>query len=94
MDIKAMFEKYNDEYLQFDNVENPVHQRPDLCAFLTLDRLCPDTLNIVASVSHDQIWLDTDVAGLSKNATEDDILLLTRCGVNFDEDTESLFMFV
>ena len=94
MDIKAMFEKYNDEYLQFDNVENPVHQRPDLCAFLTLDRLCFGHFNMVASAGHDQIWLDTDVAALSNTVTEDDILLLVRCGVNFDEDTESLFMFV
>lgn len=41
IDLKEAFNKHGDEYLKFERVENKLHSRHDLCAFLLLDRLLP-----------------------------------------------------
>lgn len=94
--MKDWFEKYGDEYCEFEHVpaERRLSERPDLCAFLLLHRLVPGTHDMVSAGEHDQIWLDVDVAALELVATEDDVLTLVRCGVMLDDETESLQMFV
>ena len=83
-----IFEKFNDDYLKFDRVENKKSQRPDLHAFLLLDELFPGTSDIIGAACHDEIYLDVDPEGLS----EENILELVRCGVRYSDD--SLCMFV
>jgi hypothetical protein len=92
MKLEKMFAKHDDEYLEFKRIENPRHPRPDICAFLMLHEVCPGTGDMVCSAEHDQIWLDVDVKKLAKVATSDLIRDLTRCGVLYDEGTESLSM--
>ena len=90
MNLKEVFEKYSDEYIEFDRIVNPRHQQPDICAFLMLADLVPNLgRDVVAGAEHDKIWLDTDCEKLAEVATD-----LIRCGVMYDEDTESLSMFV
>ena len=94
LDIKSAFMKYkDDEYLEFKKIVNTSYQRPDLCAFLLLDKLVPGRRNIVSSAEHDEIWLDVEPKDLAKVATEEDILYLVRCGVMYDQLTDSLHMF-
>ena len=101
LDLKAAFEKCDDEFLKFERVESPRHPRPDLCAFLMLHDLAPREPNrdghirdMISAAEHDEIYLDTDCELLATNATEDDIVTLTRCGIRYDDDLESLCMFV
>lgn len=95
IDLNEAFERHNDEFLKFELVENKLHSRPDLCAFLLLDKLIPsDSRDMVCAAEHDQIFLDTDCGKLAEMATEDDIITLTRCGVFYEDDTDSLAMFV
>ncbi len=96
MDLNEIFEKFSDEYIKFGNVKDKLHPRPDICAFLLLDKLCPDKegQDMVSAAEHDEIWLDVDCEKLAVIATEEDILTLTRCGVRYDSETESLAMFV
>jgi hypothetical protein len=95
MDIHETFEKFNDEYFNFDSIKNKFHSRPDLCAFLLLDKLLPnDGRDMVCGAEHDEIFLDADLERLAEVATEEDVLTLTRCGVRYDSDTGSLAMFV
>lgn len=94
IDLDATFEKHNDDYLKFERVENKLHSRPDLCAFLLLDKLLPnDGRDMVCAAEHDEIFLDADCEKLAEVATEEDILTLTRCGVHYDSYTDSLAMF-
>jgi len=94
MDLKEVFDKFEDEYIKFDRVTDRLSERPDLHAFLLLDRLLPGKKgNMVAAAQHDKIWLDTDCERLAEVATEADILTLVRCGVMYDDDYESLAMF-
>jgi len=83
IDLEEVWDKYDDEYLNFKAVENPLHNRPDIAAFLLLDKLVPtnNSSDMVCAASHDEIFLDTDVSNLAKVATEEDILTLIRCGV-------------
>jgi diadenosine tetraphosphatase ApaH/serine/threonine PP2A family protein phosphatase len=95
-EARELFDKHDDEFLKFERVpqDRKLSNRPDLCAFLLLDRLVPGgTSDIVAGAAHDEIWLDTDVDKLIAVASEDDIVTLVRCGVRYDEDIESLAMF-
>lgn len=86
----------SEDFLKFDRVtgERRLANRPDLCAFLLLDRLVPGTHDMVSSAEHDQIWLDVDVEKLAAVITPDDVATLQRCGVFLAVDVESLSMFV
>jgi len=88
--MKGLFDKYHDEYLEFDRVENKRSTRPDLHAFLLLDELFPGNKDIISSAGHDQIWLGIETEDIEK-LTQDQILELTRCGVMYDEDSLSMF---
>lgn len=94
IDIAATFEKYESEFLKFDLVENKTSYRPDLHAFILLDRLVPGKSDIVCSAEHDEIWLNVNMDYLANSATEEEILELIRCGIRFDKETDSLAMFV
>lgn len=95
LDIEETFAQLADsEFLNFDLVENKLHTRPDLHAFLLLDNLVPGTRDMVDDADHDIIYLSTDIEELAKVATIDHIRELSRCGVMFDEEAGSLAMFV
>ena len=49
MDIQEAFEAAKDKYLKFDRIENPLHHRPDVCAFIRLDQLVPGKFGIIAA---------------------------------------------
>ena len=68
-----------------------MHPRPDLCAFLMLDKLYPnDSWKMICMAEQDKIFLDVDCEML--DATEEELIDLHRCGVDFDDG--SLVMYV
>ena len=94
IDVRAMFEAHADEYLKFEDVEQKLSTRPDLHAFIKLNRMVPGTSDIVAAAGHDEIYLDVEIDALATVATEADIVELARCGVLYDSSTDGLAMFV
>ena len=91
IDLQSTFEKFDDEYLKFERVENKLHSRPDICAFLLLDKLLPnDGEDIIACSEHDEYFLSVSCEQLAEVVTEEDILMLVRCGIHYNEDLESL----
>lgn len=96
LDLHETFEKFNDDYIKFDLVKDKLHRLPDVCAFILLDKLVPSEkdMDMVSAAEHDVIYLNTDCDKLAEVATEDNILTLTRCGVFYDSDVDSLSMFV
>lgn len=98
INLKEAFEKVAAmpvEYRHFGKIDNRLHDRPDICGLLYLDRLLPNPgFEIIAVAEYEQIWLDTDIKELAEVATEEDILYLDRCGIVYDGDTKSLTMFV
>lgn len=84
---------YGEEFLKFDKVVNKRCGRPDLHAFLMLHELFPGDRDMVASAEHDEIWLDVTDEQIESLADEQ-ILELSWCGVRYDEECDSLCMFV
>ena len=96
-----LFKKYEDsEFLHFDQIAVKSTNRPDLHAFVLLDRLVPSETHrlgygsdMVSGAEHDEIFLDTDLEKLAAVITEEQVVELSRCGVRIWED-ESLTMYV
>jgi hypothetical protein len=96
IDLKAAFEAAEEEFLEFEQIENPLHPRPDICAFMKLHQLVPANpdRDMVAAAEHDEIFLEVDPEALAAVATQEDIVYLHRCGVRLSSETDSLAMFV
>lgn len=93
INLKETFDKFDDEFLDFERVESPLSNRPDLHAFLLLDQLCPGDKDMICAAEHDEFWLSIDTDALASVATEEQIRDLIRCGIRFDDDVDSLCMF-
>lgn len=95
IDLAWAFEKHDDTYCKFKDIKDPPNARPDISAFIYLDRLLPNPgRDMVSAAEHDEIYLGIDCEKLAEVATEDDVIFLSRCGVRFDEGLDSLCMFV
>lgn len=94
VNLQELFEKYEGkEYGKFSRVENKLSVRPDLCAFILLDKLVPNPgSNIVRAAEHDEFYIDIDMDELAKAATNEDILTLIRCRVQYSDELDSLFI--
>lgn len=95
--LAEVFEKFDDEYLKFEDIKTQLSSRRDLHALMLLDKLCPGEYSsdsIVGGAEHDEIYLNIDIAALEAAAEESDILDLIRGGVRYDEDGDALRLFV
>lgn len=95
MNLKELFEKHDGEYGHFERVQNKLSDKPDLHAFLLLNKTCQSTKgDLITAAEHDKIWLGTLIASFETNATEEIVVELIRCGVMFDDQFQSFSMFV
>lgn len=83
----------NCEGLKFEKVNYPLSRRPDLHAFILLDRIMPSDRDIVEAAEHDVIYLSIDVDKLAEVITEEQLLELLRCGVSYDSQYDCLYLF-
>ena len=99
MTLAERFEQYtDDDYLEFERIENKRCNRPDLHAFLLLNELQPTPCNsitgyadIISAAEHDEFWIGVDVDKLE--LTDEQILELVRCGVMYSEEYDGLHMW-
>ena len=96
MDLQERFEAVSDEeFLKFDRVKVRFSERPDLHAFIMLDKLLPDPdRDIVAGAGRDIIYLSVDAEKLNAVITDEQVIELSRCGIIYDLDGEGLASFV
>jgi hypothetical protein len=82
-ELRAFYgsDSVSNEFLEFDRIEKKLSKRPDLHAFLLLDKLVPGKSDMICAAEHDQIWLGVDVEELLEVATEQQLIDLHRCGV-------------
>jgi hypothetical protein len=93
-DIHEAFEECEDEFGKFERVENPLHPRPDICAFMMLHAMLGGSGDMVCGAEHDEIYLDVDAEKFAAVATKEQVRDLRRCGVMWSSDSDSLSMFV
>lgn len=93
--LEAFFEAHNDEFLKYERVkpERRLHARPDLNAFLLLDKLVPGDTDLISAAMHDEIFFGVEPYQVMKAASEEDLLDLIRCGFRLPKGTDSLGMF-
>ena len=80
-----------------DSVETDyTASRQDLKAFNLIAQLLPDAEggDIVSCAEHDVIWLNVEPEDLNEVITDEQIQTLIQCGVMYDDDVDSLSMFV
>lgn len=93
MDIHAQWEQFSDDHIEFDGVKSKLSQRPDLHAFMWLDRRFPGGKgDIVSSAEHDEFYLDVTSEQIAQ-LTDDEVHDLVRCGVRYDSTLDCLCMF-
>jgi hypothetical protein len=90
-ELEALFDKHKDEYNHFERIQTPLHSRPDLTAYLLLDKLVPGTKDMISFAKHDQYSTSIHPDDFCKVATEEDVITLIRCGMMFDEEMEFSF---
>jgi hypothetical protein len=96
--INEVFERNAHEYCKFERVEDKLHKCPDICAMIKLSSLAYDDIHeiighdIVSCASRDLITLSVGPDELKNTTTEDDIIMLIRCGVSYDDDQECFVM--
>lgn len=90
--VDDLFKKVDNEYHKFEKIPKAErrHERQDLCAMLYLHEKLGGKGDAVSAAEHDQIWLGFEKL---EKLTEEDVLYITRCGVMYDSDTDSLFMW-
>lgn len=93
MTLAEMFKVCDIDYLEFDMVEKKLSQRPDIHAFMLLDRLQPGSFNMISAAEHDEFTLSIDCDELGKVVTLDQVRDLYRCGVRYSEEYNLLSMF-
>lgn len=98
-DLHEAFEAANPEHSKFDRipVTDRPSTRPDLCAFLRLDKLMPgDPTNVddlISYARHEEFYLSIDPHEFAKVATQEDVVYLVRCGVGYDVSEDGFYMF-
>lgn len=97
-DVIGLFRKHEDEeYIKDKRIapERRLHRRPDINAFLLLDRLLggEGTRDIICAAEHDEFFLDAGPESIAERATEEDIVDLIRCGVRYDGSHGGFAMF-
>jgi hypothetical protein len=93
-EIRDLFEEFSHEYLKFNRIKVPMSKRPDLHAFLMLDKLVPRDRDMIAGAEHDEIHLDIELSELTPVVTVEEVIDLIRCGIRIHEDGYHLCMFV
>lgn len=86
-DIIDEFEAYAEtEFLHFERVENPRSGRPDVHAFILLDKLCPGLEGMIVAGEPDRVVLGVEVSDLLRaEISGDEICELVRCGVRYKD---------
>lgn len=98
-EVIDLFEQHGDEeYIRDERIkpDRRLHRRPDINAFLLLDRLAGDSStdrDMVCAAEHDEFYLAVGPDNIAAKATEEDIIDLIRCGVRYDSSHCGFAMF-
>ncbi len=92
-DLPSLFEKYRDEYMKFERVKEKRSSRADLNAFILLNELLPDKMDMISCATHDEFFLSPCVRKFCEVATEELLVSLIRSGVRYNQEEDSFSMF-
>lgn len=94
-ELKALFNKHDEEYIEWDSVKVRRSAAPDVHAFLLLEELCPFKAghpDMVQGARHDEITLRPEAEELAAVVTEEQVIELLRCGVRLEKGYLCMFV--
>lgn len=84
MTIDALFNMfhmaYGVYYRNFEPIRSVEYPAPDLAAMVFLNKF-RDGYYLISSSYNDEIFFNVDVEKMARELTEEDVIFLTRCGV-------------
>lgn len=87
-------DSYDYKFLNFDKIENKFSNRPDLHAFIMLDRLSPipkyPSEDLISNSEHDEYYLSVSQEVIA-NLTKDQVIELLRCGIYYNSEFNCLY---
>ena len=92
MELEERFEAVEYRVDGFDSIPNKRSNREDLHALMLLDELFPGDMDMIAWAEYERIWLSIEWRDL-ETLTDAQIKELVQCGVQYDGDKQSLYMF-
>lgn len=93
MELKERFDAMEYRVDGFDSISNKRSNRTDLHAFILLDGLFPGKIDILDWAEYEKIWLSIELKDI-ETLTDNQIEELVQCGVFYDEDQESLYIYI
>jgi len=94
MNIEELFEKYEDEFLNYRVDPSLEKIRKDFTIFKMLNDKFPSHKDLISGSGHEEIFLDVDPKELLSVFTEEEIVKMIRCGLRFSSEYDCLCMYV
>lgn len=86
-DVVNLFEELDDEYLEVERVDSPLHPRCDIAALLLVHKIVGGTRDMIVASEHDVIYLDATADSMAEaDVTREQILELIRYGVRLGDN--------
>jgi len=89
-----LFEVNQDDYAEYGKVEGLKAAQKETHAFNLLDSLDPGHTDAMRNYSDDRVWLEFNADIVVKTITEKQVITLIFCGVSYDEDHNSFYIFM
>jgi hypothetical protein len=61
LNLEDAFNKFENEWMNFDHIESPPSHRPELCALMLLDRLVPGSGGVLDMTMNHEIEICIDM---------------------------------
>ena len=95
-ELKKLFKKHSEnEYIEFEKVENKKSKFADIHGLLLLEEKFPPneiSHGILDNFDYETATINIEIEEDNIPLTENDIIELLRCGIDYDEDLECLTM--
>ena len=87
MSKEEQFEKFNEEYRNFERIENPLFRTPKLCGLAAIEKL--EGKEIEFSAEHDVLCCGS----CERELTDEEVIYLVRCGIGWDSEFDCFYFF-
>lgn len=100
MNIKQFMARHSDEFGKFDRINNPPSTHRDLCALLILSRFMDPYSDVINSAESKKgncagvIVFELPIHEVERMATENQVIQLIRCGVEYNSEYDALVMYL
>lgn len=94
MTIEELFEKHQDEFLQYERDYSLKDKAKDVTLFNMLSDKIPPHKDLIIGAWYEEIFFDVDLDDFVTFFSEEEIVRMIRCGLRYDSERECLCMFV